>query len=186
MRRTIMDTKLIKELISMVEGSTITSFEVEEGNLKIRIGKDGHGRAHFGMPGNDFYPRPQGAQFMHDSFASDAVQNENRPSNANANASATDKVSNSEVISPAPAVSDDAGLTDVLSPMLGVFYAAASPESKPFVKVGDKVKKGDILCIIEAMKLMNEILAESDGEIAKICVENGHIVEFGQIIFKIK
>ena len=67
----------------------------------------------------------------------------------------------------------------------GVFYAAPSPDSPPFVTVGTKVKKGDILRIIEAMKLMNEIAAETDGEIVDICVQNGEIVEFGQTMFKI-
>lgn len=74
---------------------------------------------------------------------------------------------------------------EVASPMVGVFYAASSPEADPFVKRGDKVKKGDVLCIIEAMKMLNEITAESDGEIADICVHNGQVVEFGQTMFKL-
>ncbi len=76
--------------------------------------------------------------------------------------------------------------TPVKSPMVGVFYAAPSPEEKPFVSVGDKVKKGDVLCIIEAMKLMNEIVADEDGEIAKICVSDGQVVEYGQRLFIIR
>ena len=83
------------------------------------------------------------------------------------------------------AVVDFNQVTPVKSPMVGVFYAAPSPEKPPFVTVGDHVKKGDVLCIIEAMKLMNEITAEQDGEIADICVANGDVVEFGQILFKI-
>ena len=74
---------------------------------------------------------------------------------------------------------------DVKSPMVGIFYTAPSPEAEPFVKVGSKVKKGDTLCIIEAMKLMNDVVAEEDGEIVEICAENGSLVEFGQILFKI-
>ena len=74
---------------------------------------------------------------------------------------------------------------DIKSPMVGIFYAAPSPEAEPFVKVGSKVKKGDTLCIIEAMKLMNDVVAETDGEIVEICAENGSLVEFGQILFKI-
>ncbi len=85
---------------------------------------------------------------------------------------------------------EDAGMdfnaiSTVVSPMVGVFYAAASPEKPPFVKVGSKVKKGDVLCIVEAMKLMNEIIAEEDGEIVDICVANGDVVEYGQTLFKI-
>ena len=69
--------------------------------------------------------------------------------------------------------------------MVGIFYAAPSPDAEPFVKVGSKVKKGDTLCIIEAMKLMNDVVAETDGEIVEICADNGSLVEFGQILFKI-
>ena len=74
---------------------------------------------------------------------------------------------------------------DVKSPMVGIFYPAPSPDAEPFVKVGSKVRKGDTLCIIEAMKLMNDVVAEQDGEIVEICAENGSLVEFGQILFKI-
>ena len=74
---------------------------------------------------------------------------------------------------------------EIKSPMVGVFYEAAAPDSTPFVEIGSKVKKGDVLCIIEAMKLMNEITAKRDGEIVDICVQNGEVVEFGQTIFKI-
>ena len=75
--------------------------------------------------------------------------------------------------------------TLVASPTVGVFYAAASPESQPFVAVGDQVEKGDTLCIIEAMKLMNEIPAEVSGRVAEICVSNGQVVEYGQALFRI-
>ena len=76
-------------------------------------------------------------------------------------------------------------ITEIKSPMVGVFYAAPTPDAEPFVKVGDKVKKGDVLCIIEAMKIMNEIVSETDGEIVDICVQNGQVVEYSQILFKI-
>lgn len=76
-------------------------------------------------------------------------------------------------------------IIEIKSPMVGVYYASPSPEAKPFVSVGSKVKKGDVLCIIEAMKLMNEITAEVDGEIVDICVENGQVVEYAQILFKV-
>lgn len=71
----------------------------------------------------------------------------------------------------------------VTCPLVGVFYTAPSPNDAPFVSVGDSVKKGDILCIVEAMKLMNEITAEQDGIITEICVENGQVVEYGQPLF---
>lgn len=75
--------------------------------------------------------------------------------------------------------------TDVLSPTVGVFYAAPSPDSEPYVKVGSKVKKGDVLCIIEAMKLMNEITAEMDGTVAQVYIGNGQVVEYDQPLFRI-
>ncbi len=82
-------------------------------------------------------------------------------------------------------VVDFNNLNEVKSPMVGVFYMTPSPDAQPFVKLGDKVKKGDVLCIIEAMKLMNEIVAETDGEIVDICLNSGDIVEFGQTMFKL-
>ena len=91
---------------------------------------------------------------------------------------------------PASAPMDDPGVdfNDVFeakSPLVGVFYAAPSPGAEPFVRVGSHVKKGDVLCIVEAMKLMNEIQAERDGEIVDICVHDGDVVEFGQTLFKL-
>lgn len=73
---------------------------------------------------------------------------------------------------------------EIKSPMVGVFYRGASPDAEPFVKVGSRVKKGDTLCILEAMKLLNEINAERDGEIAEVCVQDGQAVEYAQVLFK--
>ena len=73
----------------------------------------------------------------------------------------------------------------VTSPMVGIFYAAPAENAEPYVKVGDSVKKGDVLCIIEAMKLMNEITADTDGVISEICVKNGQVVDFGTVLFRI-
>lgn len=75
---------------------------------------------------------------------------------------------------------------EIKSPMVGVFYTSPSPEGESYVKVGSKVKKGDVVCIIEAMKLLNEINADQDGEIAEVCVENGAVVEYGQTLFKLR
>ncbi|MDY4517443.1 MAG: acetyl-CoA carboxylase biotin carboxyl carrier protein [Candidatus Spyradocola sp.] len=89
---------------------------------------------------------------------------------------------------PAPAVDngpDFGAARMIVSPMVGVFYASPSPDDPPFVKVGQKVHKGDVLCIIEAMKLMNEITAEEDGEIIDVCAANGSVVEYGQTLFKL-
>ena len=101
------------------------------------------------------------------------------------------------VVAPAPAAGAEAQAASqeqaaprkegalVLSPTVGVFYASPSPDARPFVEVGDQVKKGDTLCIIEAMKLMNEIPSEVDGTVAEICVGNGQVVEYNQPLFRI-
>ena len=77
-------------------------------------------------------------------------------------------------------------LMEIPSPMVGTFYRSSSPEAKPFVEEGDEISEGQVLCIIEAMKLMNEIKSEINGRVAKILVENGHSVEFGQVLFLIE
>lgn len=74
----------------------------------------------------------------------------------------------------------------IKSPTVGVYYASSSPDSDPFVEVGTMVKKGDVLCIIEAMKLMNEITSDVDGEVIEVCIGNGQVVEYDQPLFKIK
>lgn len=86
---------------------------------------------------------------------------------------------------PAEVIAEDTG-TSIKSPMVGVFYAAPAENADPYVKVGDTVKKGDVLCIIEAMKLMNEVQAEKDGVITEICVNNAQTVEYGTELFRIR
>jgi acetyl-CoA carboxylase biotin carboxyl carrier protein len=87
---------------------------------------------------------------------------------------------------PKPAEDPEEGLTAITSPMVGTFYRAPSPESPPFVSVGDEVEQGKVVCIIEAMKLFNEIESEVKGKIVKILVENGQPVEYGQKLMMIK
>lgn len=86
---------------------------------------------------------------------------------------------------PAPVASEEKFI-EIKSPMVGTFYAAASPDATPFIKVGDKVKKGDTICIVEAMKLMNELPADVEGEVVEICVSDGEAISFGQVIAKLK
>ena len=86
----------------------------------------------------------------------------------------------------AKASSAQSGLVDITSPFVGTFYRSSSPESGPYVKVGDRVSKGQAMCIVEAMKIMNEIESEADGEIVEICAENETYVEFGQVLFRVK
>lgn len=74
----------------------------------------------------------------------------------------------------------------ITSPLVGTFYRSPSPEAPPFVQVGQKVSKGQVLCILESMKIMNEIESEFSGEIIEVCVENESLIEFGQVLFKLK
>ena len=85
---------------------------------------------------------------------------------------------------PQSAANED--LIEISSPRVGVFYAAPAEDADPYVQVGDRVKKGQTLCIVEAMKLMNEIVAETDGQIVEICAQNGQVVDFGCPLFRIK
>lgn len=90
-----------------------------------------------------------------------------------------------EAPAPADEALDMAHTTAVRAPMVGVFYAAPAPGAEPFVHVGSKVKKGETLCVIEAMKVMNEVTAEADGEVVDICVKDGDLVEYGCCLMKI-
>lgn len=83
-------------------------------------------------------------------------------------------------------IEDNANCKEIKSPIVGTYYESPSPDAEAYVKVGDKVKKGDVLCIIEAMKLMNEIESDCDGEILEILVKNESPIEYGQVLFKIK
>jgi acetyl-CoA carboxylase biotin carboxyl carrier protein len=153
-----MDIKQIEALAKIMSKNGLSEIEITEGELKISLKKE-NGAAD-ALSTNPVAPVVQAPQIE----------------KAEPKKSEKDEKKNGYSFS---------GLKEVNSPLAGVFYSAPSPESAPFVKVGDKVKKGDVLCIIEAMKLMNEITAEADGEIADICVENEQIVEYGQTLFTI-
>ena len=90
-----------------------------------------------------------------------------------------------ELAAQSPAAAPEPKGTEVTAPMVGVFYAAPAPGDEPFVRVGSKVKAGETLCIIEAMKVLNEVTAEADGEVLEICVADGDLVEFGSCLMRI-
>lgn len=94
-----------------------------------------------------------------------------------------------EAVAPQPAPAPSSPVAEgktINSPIVGVFYAAPSPESKPYVTVGQKIAKGDTICIVEAMKCMNEIQSEFDGEVTEVLVNDGDLVEYGQPLFRVK
>ncbi len=157
-----MDFNEIRKLVKLVEGSGIHSLEIEEGDFSIRIEGVGVGTyipaAPVAMPQLQAAPLPAAAPAA--------------PADAAAPAEA------------APAAASN--LIEIKAPMVGTFYAAPNPDSAPFVAVGDTITKGQTLCILEAMKIMNEIEAEQGGRIVEILVENGQPVQFEQVLFRVE
>ena len=173
-----MNIEQIKELISVVEKSAITSFEMEESGYRVRIGKEN--LLCDERPQTSQEPIRKGC--FNPSFQTSSSGDEDAGNEMSLQVGERD---NPEDFSTSRSMRELGGI-EIKSPMLGVFYASPSPDQAPFVKIGDRIKKGDVLCIIEAMKLMNEILAEKDGEITGICLENGQIAEFAQTLFTLK
>jgi acetyl-CoA carboxylase biotin carboxyl carrier protein len=157
-----MDFDEIKQILDMMREHDIAEFELERDNVKLRLrkGAAGHWSA---TPASSHLP-----------YASPLTA----PPQAAAGVAEA-----APVLAPADEALD---LAVVKSPIVGTFYRAPEPGAKPFADVGDTVRKGQVLCIIEAMKLMNEINAECDGEIIKCYVENGQPVQYGERLFAIK
>ena len=151
-----MDLRKLKTLIDLVSESGVAELEITEGEDRVRI-VNRNGAA----PVQVHQPVPV-AQPMPVPVPAPEV-----------------------APAPAPTAPQQTG-TPLTSPMVGTFYRAPSPGADPFVKVGDTVKKGQVVCIIEAMKLLNEVEADMDGTVKEVCVENGQPVEFGQSLFIIE
>jgi len=156
-----MDLKLVKKLLDLISESEVDEVAIEEGEFKIKIKKNS----------------AQPAQALHYQLPPQHQQQPNHPQPAAATQPAQEKTADKP---------SDADGDVVKSPIVGTFYEAPSPDSDPFVSVGDIVKQGDTLCIIEAMKIMNEIEAEFSGTVQKILVSDASPVEFDQPLFIIK
>ncbi|HYC43718.1 MAG TPA: acetyl-CoA carboxylase biotin carboxyl carrier protein [Noviherbaspirillum sp.] len=156
-----MDLRKLKTLIDLVAESDIAELEVTEGESKVRIVKSS------GAPQNQVV----------------MMQPQSMPQTVTAPAAAP--VAAAPAAAPVAAAAAEPEGHIVKSPMVGTFYRSSSPGNPPFVEVGATVKEGDTLCIIEAMKLLNEIDADASGVIKQILVENGQPVEFGQPLFVI-
>jgi acetyl-CoA carboxylase biotin carboxyl carrier protein len=152
-----MDYKAIQELIKTVSDSKLTLVELETEGLKIKLEKNNNEVVVDRLP--------QVVRTV-------SVEEQSFP--------VIEPVKIEEKVQEVKKVG-----TVITSPIVGTFYASPGPDSKIFVEVGSKVKKGDVLCIIEAMKLMNEIESEVDGEVAEILVNNEQMVEYGQPLFRI-
>jgi acetyl-CoA carboxylase biotin carboxyl carrier protein len=161
----MIDLEFLERLIHTLDASGIDHVEIERGGTRIRVSKTP-------SPGPAAHPGPgshsQGAP---------AVHNSPSPSPA-PNAPATE--------APPDQAAEASNLIEVTSPMVGTFYRSPAPDADPFVEVGKKISQGDPLCIIEAMKLMNELEAEVEGTIREICVENAEPVEYGQVLFRVE
>src|ERR1043165_2509649 len=148
-----MDLRKLKTLIELVETSGIAELEIQEGEERVRITRALMQSSHFGAV-------PAAAPALSAPVAA--------PNAVSLPAETTPTAPEGHVVK---------------SPMVGTFYRSASPGAKPFVEVGDAVQQGDVLCIVEAMKLMNEIEADASGIIKAVIAENGQPVEFGQPLF---
>ena len=170
-----MDYKNIQELIKTVSDSKLTSFEIETEGIRIKMEKKEQQVVVERMSVN---ATPVQAVIQ------EALPRENIATNQ----VSVEKLENNSAstIETAANIIPEENLFVVKSPIVGTMYSSPNPESQNFVKVGSKVKKGDTLCILEAMKLMNEIESEIDGEIVEVLVSNEDMVEYGQPLFKIR
>ena len=157
----------LKELIDLLVGKEITEFEMEKGGLKIRIKRGNSHLVVAPVPGDDVSMAPGAALPA-------VVTPTGHPL---ASPSAPAEPSSAESLE---------GLHLIKSPIVGTFYAAPSPDAPPFVKPGDVIQVGQVVCIVEAMKLMNEIESDVAGEVVRIYIENGQPVEYGLSLFAIK
>jgi acetyl-CoA carboxylase biotin carboxyl carrier protein len=155
-----MDIRKIKKLIELLEESGIAEIEIKEGEEAVRIS-----RMPFGATG------AHAAQSTHLA-----------PAHLSPSAAATAAALPAQTPAPKPKSNEHV----ITAPMVGTFYASPSPGAKPFVEIGDEIKAGQVLCIIEAMKMMNQIEADKSGRIASVMARNGDPVEFGQPLFVVE
>ena len=162
-----MDLNQIKQILDLVREHELAEFELEHDGLRLRVRKDSNGSHSVSLPAPP--PAPLG-------LPAAGASHPAAPAAPGALSAAPS----------ADAVDSEIELAVVKSPIVGTFYRSSEPGSASFVEVGATVKKGDVLCIIEAMKLMNEIDSEYDGEVTNIYVENGHPVQYGERLFAIR
>ena len=162
-----MDLKQIKQIIDLMKRSELTEFAVEEEGFKLKIRRGPNGLPVASTTRGSTAP-----------FATLTDTAPPQPAAAPAQAAPTP-------LAPSEAA-DEVGVTYIKSPMVGTFYRSPSPESKAYAEAGTKVTETSVVCIIEAMKIMNEIQAETKGTILEVLVENGQPVEYGQRLFKVK
>ena len=163
-----MDLDQLNQILKLVREHDSAEFEIEHEGLRLKVRKDGGGQ----LPAASVPPA-----------ASPTVPASGGARRSGRRVRPPRAITSSEV---APEVDDEIELAVVKSPIVGTFYRSPEPGAAPFVDVGAMIKKGQVLCVIEAMKLMNEIDAECDGEIVNVYVENGQPVQYGERLFAIK
>lgn len=168
-----MDFEQIKELITLIDSSDLAFFELSDGNNHIKMDKS----LNRGVLENAESNVNSGK------ISEPAVEKIEKPSSKDVVKEVVKETKKEEI---KEEKIEDSNLSVITSPMVGTFYSAASPDASAFVKPGDTVSLGKIICIIEAMKLMNEIESEYNGEIVECLVKDGDMVEYGQPLFKIK
>lgn len=177
-----MDIETLRGIVELMEKHDLTHVKLDGGKVEIdRASKTPEppaAPAPMAVPAFYGMPAPMGAAPM----AAPAAAAPGAPAPAAAPATPAPAAAPATPAE-APAAADDT--VEVAAPMVGVFYAAPAPGADPFVKVGSKVKRGDTLCIVEAMKCMNEIAAEQDGVVVDICVSDGELVEYGRCLMKL-
>jgi acetyl-CoA carboxylase biotin carboxyl carrier protein len=167
-----LDLKQIKQIIDLMKRSELTEFAVEEEGFKLKIRRGLNGLPIVSSTRGSNPPFGQTTEFGGLNPLGVPVTSGSSALNA--------------VGVPATPVGEEVGITYVKSPMVGTFYRSPSPETKAFVDVGSKVLENSVVCIVEAMKIMNEIQAETKGSIVEVLVENGQPIEYGQRLFKVK
>jgi len=164
-----MDIERIKQILDLVREHELAEFEIEQEGLRLKIRKDGSG-AFVTVPAVASGGPPHAAAHIAIPAAASAVAPAVPPG----------------VVEAATMAEEEIEFAVVKSPIVGTFYRSAEPGAPPFVEIGATVKKGQVLCIIEAMKLMNEIDSEYDGDVVNIYVENGQPVQYGERLFAIR
>jgi acetyl-CoA carboxylase biotin carboxyl carrier protein len=159
-----MDIRKVKKLIELLDETGVAEIEIKEGEESVRISRHPSGGTFAMMPQHMMYGPPPA------------------PTAAPAAATVTPAAAAAAVAAAAAATADQT----VTAPMVGTFYSAPAPGAKPFVDIGSEVKPGDVLCIIEAMKMMNQIESDKAGRIVSVLAKNGDPVEFGQSLFVIE
>lgn len=168
-----MNFKEIQELIKLVNKSNLTEFKVKDGEFELSLRTDKYEKS--------LKSKPQIIQSQQPVMPIQPIQASYVPPAAPA--PSTDASADSKPEKAAPAAESDAGYLEVKSPMVGTFYRSASPEKPVYVKVGDQIEVGQVVCIVEAMKLFNEIESEVSGKIVKTLVEDAQPVEYDQVLF---